>query len=136
MSPDYRPSRARWHRERTPIFWWGTRPAYVHFILRELTSLTVAWTAVLVIAEVWAVSRGEETHRRFVALLRSGPALAINGLALGGLLFHSVTWLNLAPKALVLRFAGRRLPDAAIVAMHYAVWLAASALVVWILLGV
>jgi fumarate reductase subunit C len=52
------------------------------------------------------------------------------------LLFHTVTWLNLAPKAIVLHLGGRRLPDAAVLAAHYAAWLVVSAAVVWLFLRV
>ncbi len=127
--------RARWHRERAPIFWWTKRASYVRFILRELTSLAVAWTVVLLLAEAWALSRGAESFQRFTELMRSGPVLVVNGLALGGLLFHSITWLHLAPKAMVVKLGGRRVPDAAILVAHYAAWAAASAAVVWALVG-
>ncbi len=141
MSPvnaPYRGSRRhhpRWHRERMPIFWWLGRASYIRFIVRELTSLAVAWAAVLLVAQVWALAGGVERYGRFVAVLGSPPLLALNGLAFAGLIFHSVTWLNLAPKALVVRVGGHRLPDAAVVGGHYAAWAAASALVAWLLLG-
>ena len=48
------------------------------------------------------------------------------------LLFHSVTWFNLAPKALVVRLGRRRIPDALVLSGHYAAWLAATALVIWL----
>jgi fumarate reductase subunit C len=51
------------------------------------------------------------------------------------LLFHSVTWLNLAPKAMSIRVRGRRIADGLIALGHYAAWLAASAFVTWLLSG-
>ena len=58
-----------------------------------------------------------------------------HGLVLLFLLFHSFTWLLAAPKALVLRVLGKRLPDVAVLAGHYAAWLVATALVFWLLVG-
>lgn len=127
--------RARWHRERTPIFWWTKRGAYVFFILRELTSLAVGWTCLMLLGWAWAVSRGAETYERFNSFLYRGPVLVVNALALAGLIFHAVTWLNLAPKAMVIRLGRKRVPDGAVLAAHYAAWAAASALVVWLLTG-
>jgi len=127
--------RARWHRERTPIFWWTERGAYVFFILRELTSLAVGWTCLLLLAWAWSLSAGPEAFERFGGFLRRGPVLVVNALAFAGLLFHTVTWLHLAPKAMVLKLGGRRVPDAAILVAHYAAWAAASAVVAWALVG-
>ncbi len=135
MNPNYSLHHPRWHRRRIPIFWWLKKLAYTKFILRELTSLAVVYVAVLLLAQIWTLSRGEEAHQRFVALLELPAALAFHVFVLLGVLFHTVTWLNLAPKALVLRLGGRRLPDLAIVLGHYLAWLAVSALLVWLLVG-
>ncbi|MGH7337751.1 MAG: fumarate reductase subunit C, partial [Myxococcota bacterium] len=62
-------------------------------------------------------------------------ALALHALVFAVLLVHSLSWLHLAPKALVVKLGGRRVPGGAILAGHYAGWLAASALVAWILVG-
>lgn len=135
MNPKYKLYHPEWHRQRMPIFWWLRKLSYTRFISRELTSVPVAYAAVLLLAQIWALSRGEETYHRFLEILGSPVALVVHGAVLAGLLFHSVTWLNLAPKALVLRLRGRRLPDAAVVAAHYLAWLAASALTAWLLFG-
>ena len=76
-----------------------------------------------------------DAYQRFTDLLRSPVVLMLHGVVLLSLLFHSVTWLNLAPRALVLHLGRRRVPDAAVLAAHYAAWLAATALVVWLLVA-
>ena len=135
INADYRLHHPRWHRQRMPIFWWLAERAYVKFIARELTSLAVGCAALLLLAEVWAVGRGEAAHARFLTWLASPAVLAWHVFILASLLFHTVTWLNLAPKAITMRAGGRRVPDAAIVLGHYLLWLAASAAVAWWLLG-
>jgi fumarate reductase subunit C len=135
MNLAYRPYHPKWHRERMPIFWWLGQLAYVKFITRELTSLAVGYGAVLLLAEVWALGRGAAAHARFLRLLAAPPVVAFHLLVCAALFFHTVTWLNLAPKALELRLGGRRLPDAAVVAGHYLAWLLASGVVVWWLRG-
>jgi fumarate reductase subunit C len=118
-----------------PIFWWLGKAAYVRFITRELTSLGVAYAAILLLVEVAALGRGEAAHRRLVELLAHPAVLALHGLLLAVLLFHAVTWLNLAPKAMVVRLGGRRLPNGAVLAAHWLAWAAASALVLALLGG-
>jgi fumarate reductase subunit C len=48
---------------------------------------------------------------------------------------HAVTWFTLAPKAMVVRVHGRRLPARAVTAGHFAAWAVVSAAVLWIVLG-
>lgn len=127
--PGYTPYHPRWHRRRMPIFWWLGRPNYIRFIVRELTSLAVAYTVLFLLAAIWALGRGPESWALLVSRLGHPEWLALHGVVLLFLLFHTVTWLGLAPKALVVRLGGRRLPDRAIVAGHYLAWAAASALV-------
>lgn len=132
-NPDYTLYHPKWYRRRVPIFWWLGHPAYTRFITRELTSLAVAYSALLLLLQVWTMSRGEAAYEQFQSWLASPAVLVFHGVILLALVFHTITWLALAPKALVLRIAGRRLPDVAVIAAHYAAWFVASALVVWLL---
>ena len=134
-NPKYELYHPKWYRKRYPIFWWLEKFSYAKFITRELTSLAVGYAAVLLTLEVWVLSKGPEAYARFDGLLRSPPVLILHGVLFLLLLFHSITWLNLAPKALVLHVGRKRIPDAAVLAGHYAAWLIATALVVWYLVG-
>ena len=131
-NPKYELYHPKWYRKRYPIFWWLEKFAYAKFITRELTSLAVAYAAVFLMLQVWALSKGPETYQRFLDFLGSTPVLIFHGVVLAALLFHSVTWFNLAPQALVLRLGRRRIPNAMVLAGHYAAWLLATALVVWL----
>lgn len=134
MNPAYRRYHPKWYRARMPIFWWLRKAAYVRFITRELTSVFVAYAAVLLVVQLRAVAAGPEALERFGAWLRLPPVAALHVVVLLALLFHAVTWLNLAPRAIVVRVGGRRLPDGAVLLGHYGAWLVASGLVAWVLL--
>ena len=135
MSSSYKLYHPKWHRRRIPIFWWLKKLTYTKFIARELTSLAVGYFVVLSLIQLWSLGRGEAAYQRFLELLAWPPVLVLHGVVLLALLFHTVTWLNLAPKALVLRLGGRRLPDAAVLAAHYAAWIVATAVVLWAVVG-
>jgi len=135
MNPAYRPYHPRWHRERMPIFWWLRKAAYARFILRELTSVGVAYAAVLLVIQARMLELGPDAYARFVAWLRSPVVAGLHGALLLALLFHTLTWLHLAPRAMVVRLGGRRVPDTVVLAGHYAAWLGASAFVAWALLA-
>jgi len=134
MNEAYRRHHPKWHRARMPIFWWLRQPAYARFIARELTSVAVAYAVLLLLVEVYVLGRGPEAFARFSAWIQSPIAMVLHGLLLVALLFHAVTWINLAPRALVLRLAGRRLPDGFVLLAHYAAWIAVSAVIAWGLL--
>ena len=118
-----------------PIFWWLERASYIKFIMRELTSIAVAYSAVLLVVLVWMLGRGEQAYARFMGFLQSPPALVLHTLIFAAVLFHTVTWLKLAPKAMVIRVKHRHVPDRAVLAGHYLGFLAASWLVFWFFLG-
>lgn len=134
-NPAYTRYHPKWHRRRMPIFWWLGHGGYTRFITRELTSLAVAYVAFLLIIELWAIGRGAETFERLQGFLARPGVIMWHGFVLAALVFHTVTWLGLAPRALVIRIAGRRLPDAAVVAGHYLAWVVASAAIFWLLVG-
>ena len=131
----YTPYHPRWYRRRVSVWWWLKRPTYATFVLRELTSVFVAGFAVVTLLQVRALSAGPETYARFQQRLESPVVLAFHAVALAFLLFHSLTWFNLAPKAMVVRVGGRRVPDAAVLAANYAAWIVATASVAAVLLA-
>lgn len=123
-----------WYRPRMSVFWWLHKASYTWFVLRELTSVFVAYVAVLMIMELRALAAGPGAHGRFLARLASPGFLVLDTVALFFLLFHSITWFNLAPTAMVVRFGEKRVPDRLIAAANYAAWLGLSAAVAWLLI--
>jgi fumarate reductase subunit C len=136
MSPDphYTLYHPRWYRRRVSVWWWLKNPSYARFVLRELTSVFVAFFAVVYLWQLQALGQGPEAYGRFLARLRTPLFLALNTVAFLFVLFHAITWLNLTPKAMVLRFRGKRVPDSVILGLNYAAWLVLSGAVAFVLL--
>jgi fumarate reductase subunit C len=116
-------------------WWWLKRRSYLAFILRELSSVFVAWSVVFLLLLVAAVTGGGNSYRQFLAWAGRPVVVLVNGVSLLFVVFHAVTWFNLAPQAMVMRWRGRRVPGAWIAASNYAAWALASALVAWLLVG-
>jgi fumarate reductase subunit C len=133
--PTYTEFHPRWYRPRMPTCWWLRRRSYLAFILRELSSVFVAWFVVYLLLLVNAVGEGSEPYRRFLEWSATPWVLAVNLVALLFIAFHAVTWFNLAPQAMVVRLRGRRVPRRWIVASIHLVWIAVSALVIWLATG-
>ena len=136
MSADvrYTPYHPRWYRRRVSVWWWLESRSYTGFVLRELTSVFVAFFAVLLLWQIRALGHGPEAYARVLARLRSPLFVTLNALALAFVLFHSITWFNLAPKAMVVRLKGKRVPDLLVAGANYAAWVVLSAAVAAILL--
>ncbi len=58
--------------------------------------------------------------------------MALNLVAFGFVLLHTVTWFSLTPQAMVVSLRGRRVPAAAIIGAQYAGLAVVSAFVFWL----
>jgi len=134
IDPHYTLYHPRWYRRRVSVWWWLQNRAYAGFVLRELTSVFVAFFAVILLWQVRALAQGPEAYARFLVRLCTPLFLALHLLAFLFVLFHAVTWFNLAPAAMAVRVSGRRVPDWVIVGLNYGAWLVLSGAVAVILL--
>jgi fumarate reductase subunit C len=108
--------------------------SYTGFVLRELSAVAVAFFAVVLVAQIRALARGPEAYARFTTTLTSPAVLVLSAVAFLFVFFHAITWFNLAPKAMVVRVRGKRVPDAAISGSNYAAWVVLSAVVAFLML--
>jgi fumarate reductase subunit C len=122
----------KWYRTRVSTYWWSRKWTYLKFTLRELSSVFVAYFVLLVLLQLGALRQGETSYAAFQAWLKTPWVIALNAVSFLFVLFHTITWFNLAPKALPVRLRGKRVPDALIAAPNYLVWLAVSAGIVWL----
>jgi fumarate reductase subunit C len=116
-------------------YWWLQRPSYLAFILREVSSVFIAWFVLYLLLLVRAVSLGTAAYEQFLAWSGSTVVLLLNVITLVFAVFHAITWFNLAPQAMVVRVGATRVPGLAIAASNYAAWVAASVALLWLLLG-
>jgi fumarate reductase subunit C len=135
MSEMATPHHARWYREPTSTYWWLGRWSYFVFILREVSSVFVAWTVVFLLKLVNSVAHGDGWYQAFLRWSAQPWVVILNIVTLFFVVFHAVTWFNLAPKAMVVTMGGRRVPGALIAGSNYAAWAVISALIAWGLLG-
>jgi fumarate reductase subunit C len=124
----------RWYRRRVSVWWWLQSRSYTGFVLRELTSVFVALFAIVLLWQIRALGHGPDAYARVLARLRTPLFVILNALSLAFVLFHSITWFNLAPKAMVVRLNGKRVPDLVVAGANYAAWIVLSAAVAALLL--
>ena len=130
----YTPYHPRWYRTRVSTYWWLWKWDYLKFVLRELSSIFVAYFVVITLLQIHSLSRGPEAYARFEERTRNPLMIALNAISLLFVLFHTITWFNLAPRAIVARVGGKRVPDIMIAGSNYVAWLVISAAVAWFIL--
>ncbi len=129
----YTPYHPKWSRRRMPVLWWLKDRAYVKFVVRELTSVFVAYFALLYLWQLRALAQGPDAYARFLARLKTPLFLTVDIVALVFVVFHTITWFNAAPAAVAVRVRGKKVPAEIIIGSQYFGWVLASAVVVWIL---
>lgn len=124
MTTTYRPPRDR--------LWFARSRAYTLFVVRELTSAFVAWGIVYVLMLVSAVLSGGLSG--FISFSQQIWVIGLNAITFFAIAFHSVTFLNLAPKATVVRLDGWRVPAFMIQGGNHSAWLVISVAIAYFIM--
>jgi len=132
--PIYTEYHPRWYRPRVSVYWWLGQWRYMKFILRELSSVFVAVGVAMTLLQLRALRNGPEAYARLQYRLQTPAVIALSVISLFFVVFHTFTWFNLTPRAMVIRLRGKRLPDFLVVAPSYAVWIVVSGAVAWLVL--
>jgi fumarate reductase subunit C len=120
------------YQRRMGVFWWVHKRSYFLFVMRELSSLFVAWFVIYLLMFIAAVGGGEEKYDAFLDRASSPLFLVVNAVALAFLVLHTITWFALTPQAMVLNLGGGRVPGLLIIVAQYAVLAAVSAFIYWL----
>lgn len=126
---------AKPHVPKMPTDWWLRKRVYLLFMVRELTSVFVAAYCVFLLFGLWRLRAGEDPWNGFLSGLHSPWSMGFHLIALAMALYHTVTFLNLAPKVLVLRRGEEKIPAFFIAGAHYVAWIVVSGALVWTILG-
>ena len=120
------------YRRPVPTWWWTRKRTYFVFVMRELSSLFIAWLVLYLLLFIRAVGRGEAAYADFLDWAASPWLVVVNLVASAFLVLHTITWFSLTPQAMVVSLRGRRVPAAAIIGAQYAGLVVVSAFVYWL----
>jgi len=134
IAPSYTLNHPRWYRKRVSTYWWLQRWEYLRFVLRELSSVFVAYFVWLTLFQIYLLSGGPQAYARFQHLLKNPLLIALNFVSFSFVVFHAVSWFNLSARAMVVRVGGKRIPGFLISGSNIVAWLVISAVVAWFLL--
>lgn len=120
------------YRKPVSTWWWLRKRSYFIFVMRELSSLFVAWLVLYLLLFVRAVFQGEDEYLAFLDRASSGWLLVLNVVALGFVVLHTVTWFGVTPQAMDLRLRGRKVPKSVILGAQYVALAVVSGFVFWL----
>ena len=107
--------------------WWLRQGRYWRYMLRELSSLFIGVFSLMLVWGLYRLSQGEAAFSSWSANLWD-QMLPLSLLVFVFAFYHSVSWFAVTPKAMPLKFAGKRLPSSLIVGAHLLLWLLVTAL--------
>ena len=105
-----------------PVTWWLDRKTYFLFMVRELTCLFVGGYALFLLVLLGQANDADA----FASILNSPLSVVLHLVALLMVLYHSITWINLTPKVMVVWRGEDRVSPKWIAAANYVVWVALS----------
>jgi fumarate reductase subunit C len=120
------------YRRPMSTWWWLRKRTYFVFVMRELSSIFIAWFVVFLLLLLRAVTLGAAEYADFLDWAASPWVVAVNVVAAAFLVLHVVTWFSLTPQAVALQVRGRPVPAIAIMAAQYAALAVVSAFVIWL----
>lgn len=122
------------YRRPVSLLWWLRKRTYFVFVMRELSSLFIAWLVLYLLLLVRAVSRGGAAYADHLDWSASPWVVVLNVVAFLFVVLHAVTWFNLTPQAMDLRLGGRPIPSLAVIGAQWAGLAVVSAFIAWLVL--
>jgi fumarate reductase subunit C len=121
-------SNGNYVRSTDKYAWYLKKPRYIPYMLRELSSLFVGLFSCIIVWGLYQLSQGEVAFTAWTQLLW-GKFLWLNLLIFAFAFYHSYSWFMVTPKAMPIKFKGKRVPGFVIIGAHMLLWLMASVVV-------
>ncbi len=122
----------RYYMRPVSTWWWVTKRTYFIFVMRELSSVFVAWFVMYLLLLARAIGRGEAAYQNFLDVAGHPAVIALNTVALIFDILHTITWFSLTPQAMRVRLRARVVPASVIIASQYVGLGVVSAFIYWL----
>lgn len=113
--------------------WWITRPSYFLVLLREVTAVFMLVELVLLLILLHKAGQSEAVHRAYLDFLLNPGMVVLHAISAAAALWHTITWFNLTPKALVIRIGTYRVPGFFLIAPQWGAFALITGLIIlWV----
>ena len=126
--------RSKEYARPMPATWWLRKRSSALYMLRELTSVFVGAYAIFLLVLVWRAA-DSGSFAGFYDALQSPLSVALHVVVLAMVTYHTITWLILTARAVVIWRGEQRLGPIWVAAPYLIVWAIISGVVAGIALG-
>lgn len=113
-----------------PATWFLGNRYLVQFMIREVTALFIGAYAVFLLVLIYKASQGKEVFEAYYkSTLQCSGCVAFQLICLAFVLYHTITWFNLTPKALVIWKGDEKVSPVLIAGANYVAWLVVSVVI-------
>ena len=130
-----RPDKSKLYYPKMPPTWWLKKPAYLLFMLRELSSVFIAIFLVVFLAQLYQLTNGPEAYAAFAQRLSSPGWVLFHIVALAFAVLHSVTWFQSTAVVMPVKLGERELPRNLVFALNIGAWVAVSVVILILFLA-
>ncbi|MGH7768538.1 MAG: hypothetical protein ACREQP_13875 [Candidatus Binatia bacterium] len=130
-----RPDKSKLYYPKMPRTWWLQKPAYLLFMLRELSSVFIAIFLIVFLVQLYQLTKGPEAYAAFVQKLGSPGWILFHTVALFFAVYHSVTWFESTAVVMPIKLGERELPRKLVFALNVGAWIAVSAVILILFLS-
>ncbi|CAG8998723.1 MAG: Fumarate reductase subunit C [Candidatus Celerinatantimonas neptuna] len=109
--------------------WWLKNTFYIKYIIREGSSIALTIYSLVLLVGLFRLTQGAEAFQGWLHAMQSPVAIIFHIIALVWILYHSVTWFSLAPKAAEVWLGNKRVSDKAIIQTMYVLLIVVSVIV-------
>ncbi len=118
----------------TPRTWWLKRSGYRQYMVREATSIFVLIFSIELYLALLSLVKGEQAWNSFLSGLQSPALIVLNWAVFAATLWHLITWIQLTPKTMPTKIAGKSISSNLIILFHYTA-LALFSVVILLIIG-
>jgi len=111
------------------LTWWLQSKAYTLYMIRELSAIFIGTYALIALVGIYRFGQGPEAFAAYLLWLKGPLSVIFHLIALPFSLYHTCTWFNLTPKAMVVYVGEKRVPGAAMVVPNYIGWVVISLII-------
>jgi fumarate reductase subunit C len=122
-------SRKPYVREISHTTWYLERRRDLVHMAQEVTSLFIGIYAIMLLWGVKSLSEGPGAYQVFLDALGSPLVIVFNWITFVVMLYHSISWFSVTPKAMPVQIGEEFLPGGIIAAGHYIAWIVVSAVI-------
>ena len=80
--------------------WWRKNPFFVRYMAREATALVVAAYALVLLAGLLCLARGEAAYGAWLSMLRHPLSIVLHVFAFAAMAYHTWSWFEIMPKTM------------------------------------